>query len=148
MLIILLSGSTFFQLAADTLIYTIHRQPAYLPRDLVDAATWLRSVDAATVILSYYDEGIVNIIPAYAARTVYVGHRVETVNVAAKSREVEWFFNRDRLAAVEATFLKKRNIGYLFFGPAERALGIFNPADKPYLREVFSNQTVSIYQVL
>jgi len=147
-LIVLLSGSAFFQLAADALIFTTHRQPAYMPRDVVDAATWLRTVDAQEVILSYYGEGVVNVIPAYAGRMVYVGHRIETVNVAAKSQEVEWFFGQNHSATLERAFLKKRNIGYLFYGPTEQAIGSFDPAGKPYLREVYRNQTISIYQVL
>lgn len=147
-LIVLFSGSIFFQLAADTFIYTTHIEPTYLPRDVVDAATWLRTVGAQEVILSYYGEGIVNVIPAYSGRTVYVGHRIETVNPAAKSQAVEWFFGRNRPDAVERTFLKKRNIGYLFYGPEEQKLGSFNPAGKPYLREVYRNSMVAIYQVL
>ena len=39
-------------------------------------------------------------------------------------------------------------VDYLFYGPAERALGDFSPGAAAYLRPVYDNGPVQIYQVL
>jgi len=143
----LLLGSNIFILAVDLFIYTDRREISYLDNDLIKAASWLRSVGSNQIIFNSANN-VINIIPAYAGRLVYVGHGVETPNFKQKQAEVNWFFAKDRPDVTERDFLLKRNINYLFYGPDEQKLGNYNPVVKPYLKAVYANSKVTIYQVL
>ena len=146
-LAILLIGSNLFQLATDFFIYTNQREFSYLDNEIIAAAKWLKAVDSGKIIFNSADN-IINFIPAYAGRTVYVGHGVETPAFSQKQDEVDWFFGANRDQAVERQFLVDRNVNYIFYGPIEQGLGDYSPAAKPYLQEVYSNSQVKIYQVL
>jgi hypothetical protein len=146
-LFLFLAGSNLFQLAADFYIYSTKTPLAYLDQNLVSAAAWLKNVESDKVIFNSA-QNIINIIPAYSGRTVYVGHGVETVNFKSKQDEVDWFFKQNRPSEVEKNFLSQRGINYLFFGPAERRIGTYDPDNKSYLKAVYHNSQVSIYQVL
>ena len=147
-LIILILGlvsSNIFALAADLFIYSSQRGLAYLDQATVEAAVWLESVPADKIIFNSADN-IINIIPAYAGRRVYAGHGVETPNFGQKQLEVNWFFSQNRPEEIEKKFLAKRKIDYIFYGPAEKSLGQYDPDIKSYLREVYSNSSVEIYE--
>ena len=139
--------SNLFQLAADFIVYNERRTLAYISQEIIDAALWFKSTDPNSVIFNSSDR-IVNIIPAYAGRPVYVGHGVETPAFGPKQTEVAWFFDHNRDQDKEINFLRRRNIDYLFYGPSERALGSYQPETKFYLRATYTNSQVQIYQVL
>jgi uncharacterized membrane protein len=136
-----------FQVAADLFIYHDKRELAYISTDIVNAGQWLRTASSNAVVFNSASN-IVNVVPALSGRRVYVGHGVETPGFEIKDREVTWFFETDRAVNDEEKFLHGKGITYIFFGPIEQALGTYDPTSKPYLSEVYKNQTVSIYQVL
>ena len=143
----LLISSNVFQIAADLFIYHDKRELAYISTDIVDAGRWLRTVPSNVVVFNSASN-IVNVVPALSGRRVYVGHGVETPGFEIKDREVTWFLGTNRALSGEEKFLHDRGITYIFFGPIERALGTYDPTSKPYLLEVYKNQTVRIYKVL
>lgn len=142
-----LVSSNIFALAADLYIYTDRRDLAYLAGDEIAAARWLKSIPDSAVVFNSAGN-IVNIIPAYAGKKVFVGHGVETPDFGRKQIMVNYFFSTNRGTAAEYDFLKKNNISYIFYGPAERQLGGYNPDAKNYLQKVYSNNSVAIFQVL
>ncbi|MBI3290902.1 hypothetical protein HYZ76_01310, partial [Candidatus Falkowbacteria bacterium] len=146
-LVVLFTASNFFLLAVDGYIYFSRREMSYIDKSYIEAAEWLKKVPADAIIFNS-SRTFVNPVPAYSGRTVYVGHGVETPFFRQKENEVKWFFNRNRSEDIELVFLKKRNIDYIFYTPAERALGDYQPENKSYLNEVFGNQAVKIYAVL
>ena len=125
----LLPLSNLFQIAVDSYIYLDHRETsfAYLDKKVVEAASWLKTIPNDKIIFNSA-ENVINILPAFSGRTVYVGHGVETPN--------------------ERRFLIKRNISYIFYSDNEKNIGDYDPEDKSYLKEVYSNSAVKIYQVL
>ena len=143
---LMLVTSNVFQLAVDWYMYTDDRQLSYLEQDLVDAATWLDQAAGEVVFNSAAD--IINIVPAYSGKKVYVGHGVETPFFGMKQLEVNWFFRTNRAAAIEKQFLNQRHVDLIFYGPEERRLGDYAPDTKDYLKEVYRNSQVIIYQVL
>ncbi len=139
--------STLFALAADVMVYSQQREDSYLHLDEYEGYTWLREHTAAgSIIFSSVRTG--NILPAYALRTSYVGHAVETPLFNDKKIEPSWFFASNREKTIEQAFLRERGIDYLFYGARERKLGVYDPAIKTYLLSVYESETVSIYQVL
>jgi len=121
--------------------------PYYLHQDEVEAMHWLR--DTATereVTFSSYYMG--NFIPAYSGRIVWIGHGPQTINLIEKRETTNWFWADNLEDSQKDAFLHYENIKFVYYGQKEKELGVYNPATKKYLKEVFSNDHVAIYSVL
>ena len=118
----------------------------YISKYKLESIEWLaKNSRENEIIFSSWSNG--NIIPAFSARTVYVGHGAETAYPFVKMEEAKWFFRDNKNIGEKYLFLKKNKITYLFFGPEERALG-FNPENADYLKKVYQNSEVAIYKVM
>ncbi len=119
----------------------------YTERANIAAMQWLaRTTPADAIVLSHPYTG--NILPAVTGRRVYVGHGHQTVGWLEKVHTVtDWFFRTNRDDAAKQEFLRSNRIGYLFYGPNEKHLGMFAPSEKPYLTSVYANKDVTIYRV-
>ena len=111
------------------------------------AIDWLadNSQPTDTILCSYW---VGNYIPARIGHRVFLGHWDETIDYTQKRGAVEAFFQGQTDDSTRLSILRDHGIVYLFYGPQERALGDFNPEDKPYLMKTFSNSEVSIYRFL
>ena len=112
----------------------------------INAADWLAAhITPDQVVLAAFQTG--NYLPTRISARVFAGHGPETVNSEAKQAMLRQFFaNCDD--AFRFSLLFENGVSYVFYGPSERALGGFSPADAPYLRQVYDNGTVQIYQVV
>ena len=146
--IIFLAFSNIYVLANDVLLYQNNSYPYfYLTDEYSQVMVWLENnISLNDVVLSEEING--NFIPGMSGRKVYLGHGVETLDYENKLEKVEWFFEKDEESAEKKEFLEENNITYLFWSDAEKGLGSFDPKNKEYLKEVFSNQTVTIYQFI
>jgi len=144
---LLLVGSNIFQLSADAFIYTSGKELAYIDKDIVTAAKWLKTTPKDSVIYNSANN-VINVLPAYSGRRVFVGHGVETPLFAQKQFEVNWFFDKNRAEQSEINYLNNRSIDYIFYSSSEKAIGEYDPNIKSYLSEVYQNTTVTIYKVL
>jgi len=127
-------------------IATIARRPGpvFIAADKITAARWLAERARQDVVLASYQTG--NFLPTVAHVRVFVGHGPETMHSEAKVAMLPPLFaagNDDFRRRV----LRDYKIIYLFYGPAERALGDFSPGQAPYLQQVYNTGTVQIYQV-
>ncbi len=138
--------SNLFQLAVNYYMYANHLNLSYLDQTRLEAASWLDNVPPGVVLNTAGN--IINYLPAFSRQHVYVGHGVETPFFGLKQTEVNWFFKTNRVAEIEKRFLENRNITLIYYGPDERKLGAYEPSQKSYLRSIFSNDQVVIYQVL
>jgi len=137
--------SNLFVLATDIMIYNQEREASYLDLDTYQGFIWLKeNSDAESIIFSSVRTG--NILPAYALRTSYVGHAVETPYYNQRKKEPAWFFSQKKDVGLE--FFKKRNIKYIFYGKLEKELGNFDPNSQSYLKEVYTSKEVKIFEVL
>jgi len=124
----------------------------YLPRGNIDAMEWLRQNTAndSIILASFADS---NVIPYFAARTVYVGHGPMTIDVNEKEAEVEDFYSGKFSPDKAYVFLKNRKINYVFYSENEKKseegnqLGYFNPNNYPFLNNIYQTEKVSIYKV-
>jgi hypothetical protein len=103
------------------------QEPAiYNSRDELAAYAWLDE-NAATDAIVLAGPRTGNRLPAYADVRVLYGHPSETVHPDVQLAVLEDFFNMDlstdtdRSAAAE--FLEEFQVGYVYWGPDERALG-------------------------
>lgn len=104
------------------------------------AFEWLQAnARRGAVVLAAPETGA--FIPAYTDLRVIYGHPYETVNAAQRRREALDFFagTIDRAAVL-------READYVFVGPREVKLGVFDPTDLPLI-ETFASDGVTIYAV-
>jgi hypothetical protein len=112
----------------------------------VDAADWLGArATASQVVLAAYETG--NYLPTRMSARVFAGHGPETLYSESKCEMLLQFFAGDD-DAFRYQLLLDHGVSYLFYGPAERALGHFSPPDVPYLQQVYENGTVQIFKVV
>lgn len=135
------------QISTDIFIYIRGEEPAYISIEERQAMNWLQdNITSENIIFASRDSG--NLIPGFSGRRVYLGHGVETIYTELKKQEVDWFFSKNRDYLIEKSFLLKRNISYIYYSPREKLMGDYKPKDKPYLQPVYSNQEITIYQVI
>lgn len=139
--------STFYLTLGSALLVSARAPRLFDPAPVVEAIDWLGTVsDDQAVVLSSERTG--NLIPARIGRRVYVGHEMETLAYARKAQEVERFFGTEMRDDERDALLESLGCRFVFWGPYERALGDFQPARMTSLRLVYSNESVSIFQVM
>jgi len=145
--IILLTIPSNLLLIATSLIQVSRLSPPiFHERMELEAMDWLAAhTRPSDTVFSSYKVG--NYIPARAGNRVFLGHGPETIYVEEKENIVRQFFQAQTSDACREEILSEYNIAYLFYGPAERALGDFQPATRPYLEETFTNGRYTIYAV-
>jgi asparagine N-glycosylation enzyme membrane subunit Stt3 len=120
--------------------------PIFQSQAEVSAADWLGAhTTPDQVVLAAFETG--NYLPTRMSARVFAGHGPETIYADLKTDMLNRFFaNGDDTFRTE--LLRDYGISYLFYGPAERALGNFSPEDASYLQQVYDNGRVQIYRVV
>jgi len=114
--------------------------------DVVQAVDWLGSQsDWQAAVFSAERTG--SLIPARIGHRVYLGHPIETADYAAKSENVKRFFGDAMTDAERQSMLREGGCRFVFYSPAERALGTFRPDTAGFLRLRYSNATVKVYEL-
>lgn len=126
---------------------TISQHPAnvFITGSDVAAAHWLAEQGNSNVMLASYKTG--NYLPTMASVRVFVGHGPETVNSDEKQAQVKQFFSSTTSHAWRRDLLAKFNVRYIYYGPNEKAVGGFVPGQAAYLKEVYNNGEVQIFEV-
>ncbi len=121
--------------------------PFFRPSAELAAMDWLRAhAGARDVVLSSYWSGAW--LPLRAGTLAYIGQYYETNHFFDKFAEVERFFGDGMSDPERRDFLRERNVAFVFWGPAERRDGGFDPRAASYLRRVFDNPAAAIFQVV
>jgi uncharacterized membrane protein len=123
-------------------------QPVPMFRDAAEIAAldWLAGRTLPDdVILTAYETG--TYLPVRAMARVFLGHGLETVDADAKEQLVARFFEATTDDAWRRKLLTRHGVDYVFWGPVERALGIFDPYAAPYLRRVYEAERYAIFEV-
>jgi len=139
--------STFFLIAGGFMAASEPAQPLFRPIEEVAAFDYLaREIDERTVILSAYDTG--NAVPAWAPGFVVIGHRPESVRYTDLEPRVIAFFRENTTDDERFGLLNEFDIDYVFWGPAEKKYGNWNPTASRYLESVFSRGEYEIFEVV
>jgi hypothetical protein len=118
--------------------------PAFRPAAEVAAFGWLRTVAAdGEVVLAAYQTS--NPLPAWTPVRVVAGHGPETPRLAELTPQVEEFFDILTTTEERIALLKAEQVDYLFYGPAERTLGGWDPASWDCLRPAYAVGAYAIY---
>lgn len=97
------------------------------------------------VILSSYNTG--NFLPAVVGAKVFLGHGPETAYSDMKRELVKQFYDAGTTDEWRREFLRQWPITYVFFGPLEKNVGQFNPAQAVYLVLEYDRNGYRIYRV-
>jgi hypothetical protein len=123
-----------------------HDYSYYLYRDEVEALNWLdENANPADVVLSSITVG--QYVPAVSGNTAFLAHWAQTVDFYDKTERVERFFDVTTPKDERIDTLRSFNVAYVFYGPAERALGEYDPGESSLFAEVFSSPHVKLYAV-
>jgi len=123
-----------------------HDYPYYLYRDDVEALHWMEeNTDSDDVVLSSFTIG--HYIPGLAGNRAFLANAVMTMDSDRKQEMVEAFFNPATSDAEREAWLRQYGVRYVFYGPAERKIGTYDPAQSPLFAEAFSSGDVYIYAV-
>jgi uncharacterized membrane protein len=103
------------------------------------------TASSKSVVLASFDTS--NALPAWANVETLTGHGPESINFRVINPEVEQFFmdttsDQDRLDLIH-TF----NIGFVIWGPNEKALGQWNPNYDNFLTKIYENAEYSVFKV-
>ncbi len=122
-------------------------QPAFIPSPMVEMMESLDDLqgDKFSVVLASFDTS--NVLPAYASVRVLNGHGPESAGGEVLQREVEKFYQTEGSDEERAAMLLSHHIHYVIWGPDERELGSWNPADAAYLKLIYKNENYFIYEV-
>jgi len=123
-----------------------HDYPYYLCRDEVAALEWLdENTEPEDIVLSSLTVG--QYIPALSGNTAFLAHWAQTVDFYDKRDRVARFFDSDAPDGERVETLDSFGVDYVLHGPAERALGDYDPETAPWLALAFSRSRVDVYRV-
>ena len=128
--------STFMLIAGGILASVNPGQPVYRPASEIAAFDYLyQNVDADSVVLSAFPTG--NALPAWAPVRVVIGLGPESAGLAELEPRVKAFYSGTTSDIVRQELLADLAVEFVFWGPAERALGDWDPGTASYLDKVF-----------
>ena len=140
----LLLPSTLLMLIAGMHTASRPGPPAFRPAAEVAAFNWLRGeASAGEVTLAAYQTG--NALPAWVPVRVVVGHGPETTGLAQLLPQVEAFFNVESSNVDRQALGLAQQVDFLFYGPAERALGDWEPASWDCMRPLYNAAGYAVY---
>jgi hypothetical protein len=123
-----------------------HDYPYYLHHDEALALKWLEeNTETEDIVLSSLTIG--QYIPAISGNTAFLAHWAQTVDFYDKRDRVVRFFDAAAPDERRAETLYAFGVDFVLHGPAERALGDYDPAAAPWLALAFSVPRVDIYRV-
>jgi hypothetical protein len=145
-LLVALSLTNGLLVAGNCLLLPERPAPIYRDAEEVTALDWLgERVDPDGVVLAAYETG--NYLPARVNARVFVGHGPESVHADEKRALVGRFFEAATDDAWRRRLLAEYGVDYVWWGPAERALGDFDPAEAAYLRPIYDAEGYAIFEV-
>jgi len=120
--------------------------PSFRDRAELVALDWLAAhTQPGDVVLTAYDTGAY--LPARVHARVLAGHDLEAMDATEKKAMIDRFFDRAADDPWRERFLDQYGIDYVFWGPAERDLGRFDPHTAQYLRQAYQSEDYIVFRV-
>ena len=121
--------------------------PYYMPTDTVAAYDYLETqVASDDVVLSSLTVG--QYVPMLTGARAFLAHWAQTLDFYGKENMVAAFFSVETDDETRQDVLRQYSVDYVLFTPEEQALGAYDPADAPYLSEVFTQGDAVVYTVM
>jgi hypothetical protein len=138
--------TTLFLLLGGAMAAVNPKLPVFRPAGEAAAFEFLReAARPGEVVLAAFETA--NALPAWAPVQVLVGHGPESANFAVRKAEVDAFFHGELGQVEQLRFLQENSIRYIFWGPAERRLGDWEPEPSAPVRRIYQAGEYSIFMV-
>jgi energy-converting hydrogenase Eha subunit C len=142
----LMAMSNLYMTTGLTMAAAMRPPALFWDAGLLAGVDWLgQNTTWDATVLSSFEVG--SLIPARIGHRVVLGHGIETKDPEEKQRATARFFAAATSDDERRGLLARYGIAYVFYGPFERELGDFDPAQASYLTQVYTNRNVSIYRV-
>ncbi len=123
-----------------------HTYPFYLHRDEVRAMRWLEEqTPPDEVVLSSFVVG--HFVPGLTGDRAFLGNAVMTLDFNRKRELVAAFFDAETPDSEREALMRQYDVRYIFYGPAEQALGAYDPGASALFSETFVSSGVKLYAV-
>ena len=120
--------------------------PYFVYKDDATALGWLgEHTPSDAIILSSYEVG--RYVPGMTGRRAFLAHWAQTVGFYDKRDRVSRFFDPRTGDTERLSTLRTFGVDYIIHGPAERALGEYDPSQSSLFSVAFSLPRVTIYRV-
>ncbi len=124
--------STITLFAGGLLTVQAKTSPLYQDADEVAMFDILeKSGEPGCLVVSSFSTG--NALPAWAPMRVVIGHGPESAGLAVLQEQVKKFYNPQADDFWRREWLAQQGACYVFWGPAEQALGSWDPRQADYL---------------
>ncbi|MEA3377948.1 MAG: hypothetical protein U9R72_17310, partial [Chloroflexota bacterium] len=144
--VVALVASNAMLVAGNTMALRGRPSPIFRDAGEVAALDWLsQQVEPDDVVLASYETG--NYLPARVGARAFVGHGPESVDAAEKKALVTKFFDGATEDSWREELLREYGVDAVFWGPAERELGGFEPHGAYYLRQVYEAEGYAVFAV-
>lgn len=146
LLLLAVSVTNLYLLAWRVFDLNRHQYPFYLYRDEVTAMRWLEEhTPPDEVVLSAFVVG--HFIPGLTGDRTFLGNAVMTMDFNRKREMVKTFFDSATPDSERQALIREYGIRYVFYGPAERALGRYDPGASSLFVAVLSSPQVRLYAI-
>ena len=136
--------STLILLVGGIMAIRVPSQPLFRPTAEIAAFQYLaQNAETDAVVLASRETG--NPLPAWAPLQVVVGHGPETIHAEELLPRVEAFYQPGTPSEERLALLSEYHVDYVFYGPAERDLGNWNPSQAEYLTPVYQTDGYTIF---
>jgi hypothetical protein len=144
--LVVLSLTNVMLIAGNCLSLAGRAAPIYREAEEVSALDWLNGqVEPGDVVLAAYETG--NYLPARVGARAFVGLGPESVRAGEKKALVARFFDATTGDDWRQQLLAQYGVDYVFWGPAERALGGFDVGHVSYLKQLYSAGGYAVFEV-
>lgn len=138
--------STLFLFAGGILTAGNTSIPVFRPADEIAVFQYLgERAKLGEIVLSHYQTG--NVLPAWAPVRVVIGHGPESAGIEELSPQVAEFYRPDTEDEWRKQFIRRLGVDYVFWGPAERELGGWDPTDASFLELLFHKGDYAVFSV-
>jgi hypothetical protein len=138
--------STIFLLVGGSLAAWHPAQPVFRTAAQVRVFDYLLSkTTAGAVVLGAFDT--CNALPAWAPVRVLVGHGPESIYKSELEPQIVAFYQSQASDDQRWALIDRFDIAYIFWGPAERNLGDWQPSSASYLTLVQQQGDYALYEV-
>jgi hypothetical protein len=139
-------ATNLFLLTSSSVWMTSQPFPSFRDRSEVALLDWLSThAQPQDAILTAYDTGAY--LPARVNARVLAGHDLEAMDAEEKRALIDRFFDTTTDDAWRQRFLTRYGVDYVFWGPAERDLGDFDPRTVRYLSQAYQVEQYSLFTV-
>jgi hypothetical protein len=120
--------------------------PLFRPSAEIAAFEFLaHEASPGTVVMAAYETA--NALPAWATVQVIIGHGPESPGFSELKPRIDQFYSLSTSETERLSLLQEFGVRYLFWGPAERALGDWDPHTASYLEPIYDAKGYAVFIV-